>query len=63
VTFWPIAWYTMRHWLERFAYRIEIGAEPFLIAALMTIALALLSVGYQALRATRANPVETLRYE
>jgi putative ABC transport system permease protein len=53
----------MQSWLERFAYRIEIGVEPFLFAALVTLSLTALSVGFQAIRATRANPVETLRYE
>jgi len=60
---WPVAWYIVSRWLERFAYRIDVGPGPFLLATLLALILAVLSVGYQAFRAARANPVEALRYE
>jgi putative ABC transport system permease protein len=63
VIVWPLAWYIVTRWLERFAYRIDIGPEPFVSASLLALILAMSSVGYQALKAARANPVEALRYE
>jgi putative ABC transport system permease protein len=59
----PIAYVVMRSWLERFAYRIDIGPWPFVAVTLLTLAIALLTVGAQAVRAARANPVDAIRYE
>ncbi len=60
---WPLAWYLMSHWLQNFAYRIEIEWWVFALAGGMALLIALLTVGYQAVRAALANPVEALRYE
>ncbi len=60
---WPLAWFAMERWLQNFAYRIDIGYRPFLIAAASAFAIALLTVGYQAVKAAVANPVEALKYE
>lgn len=60
---WPIAWYFISKWLENFAYRIELTIWPFLLAGLVALVIALLTVSWQAIRAARANPVEALRYE
>jgi putative ABC transport system permease protein len=59
----PIGYYVMNVWLENYAYRIHIGAGLFLIAILSTVILAWLTVGYQAIRAASANPVDALRCE
>ncbi|WP_421919977.1 ABC transporter permease [Marinifilum sp.] len=59
----PIAWYIMQYWLEGFAYRIEIGILPFIIAGIVTGAFALLTVGRQTWKAANQNPIESLRYE
>jgi putative ABC transport system permease protein len=59
----PIALYTMNHWLENFAYRIEIGAGIFLLAGVVAILIALATVSWQSIRAALANPVDSLRYE
>lgn len=59
----PLTWWAARSWLENFAYRIEIGPTPFLLAALLAGGIALGSVSYQAIRASRADPVDSLRYE
>jgi putative ABC transport system permease protein len=59
----PVSWLLNRLWLDLFAYRIDVGAGAFVLAAL-TLGLALLgSVGLQALRAAHADPVEALRTE
>ena len=60
---WPIAWYAMHRWLESFAYRIELGPGVFVLGGVLALAIAWLTVSYQAIRAARANPVEALRYE
>ncbi len=59
----PIAWYFMNRWLQSFAYRIQISWLVFAWAALGTAAVALASIGYQAIKAARANPIESLRSE
>jgi putative ABC transport system permease protein len=60
---WPVAYYAMNHWLQNFAYRIHIGPLVFIQSAALALIIALLTVGYQAVKAAFANPVETLRYE
>jgi putative ABC transport system permease protein len=60
---WPLAYYAMHRWLEGFAYRTGIGIGIFLLSGLMILAIAMLSVGYQAARAALSNPIDSLRYE
>jgi putative ABC transport system permease protein len=59
----PIAWYTMNHWLQGYAYRIRIGGWVFLLAGSLSILISLLTVSYQAIAAARANPARSLRPE
>lgn len=59
----PVAWYTMSEWLSSYDYRIEISIEIFIAAGLITIAIALATVSFQAIRAAIANPVKSLRSE
>ena len=59
----PFAWYAMQNWLENFAYRIEINWLVFVIAGIVAITIALLTVSYQAFKAAMANPVKSLRTE
>ena len=59
----PIAWWGMNKWLEDFAYRIDIQWWMFAVAGLAAVAIALLTVSWQAIRAAVANPVESLRDE
>jgi putative ABC transport system permease protein len=60
---WPLAWYIMNIWLQDFAYRIVIEPWVFVTAALLAIITALLTVTFQALKAAKTNPVESLRSE
>ena len=60
---WPIAYFTMNRWLQNYAYRIDIGLSAFVLAGLIVLGIALLTVSYQAIKAARANPVDALRYE
>ena len=60
---WPMAWYLANRWLQNFAYHIEMSIWFFVLAGGMAIAIALLTVSTQAVKAAMANPVEALRYE
>jgi putative ABC transport system permease protein len=60
---WPAAYYAANRWLQSFSYRTSIGISPFIVAALITLVVALLSVIFQTLRAATANPIHSLRYE
>ena len=57
----PVSYYLMYTWLGEFVYRTEIGVMVFLIAAVFSLLVTLLTVGYQSVRAARANPVDSLR--
>ena len=59
----PVAWYTMNLWLRDFAYKITIEWWMFAIAGAVTVAIALLTVSYQSIRAAFVNPVKSLRTE
>ena len=59
----PLAWWAMDNWLQGFAYRAEIGWWIFGLAGLVSISIALITVGSQAVKAALANPVESLRSE
>jgi putative ABC transport system permease protein len=63
VAAWPLAYYIMNHWLTHFAYRIDMTVWPFLLGGIAALAIAIVTVGWQAVRAATANPVESLRYE
>jgi ABC-type antimicrobial peptide transport system permease subunit len=60
---WPCAYFLMKNWLQGFAYRSAIAWWLFALTGTGTLAIALLTVGFQAVRAARANPVDSLRYE
>jgi putative ABC transport system permease protein len=59
----PVAWFVMQRWLETFAYHVTIGLDVFVMASLLSITIALITVTWQSLKAARANPVKSLRYE
>ena len=59
----PLAWYFMHKWLNDYAYRIDIHWWTFVLTSVIALAIAYLTIGVQALRAGRANPVENLRTE
>jgi len=59
----PMAWFLADYWLNNFTYRTSIDAWVFLLAAFCAIAIALITVSYQAFSAATANPVDSLRNE
>ncbi len=60
---WPLAYYLARGWLNNFAFRISLGPGIFLLTGLLALSLALVTVGYQSIRAARTDPAHTLQYE
>jgi len=59
----PLAWWAMNQWLDDYAYHISLGAGIFGLSLLLTFVVAVLTVGFQSVRAALANPVESLRSE
>lgn len=59
----PLAWYIMNNWLQDFAYRININWWMFFMAGIIAIAIALITISFQAIKAAIANPVKSLRSE
>jgi putative ABC transport system permease protein len=59
----PVAWWAMYQWLDTFAYRTEISWWIFVVAGAVALAIALLTVSIQTIRAALANPVKSLRSE
>lgn len=60
---WPLAYYVMTKWLQNFAFRMNMGLWPFVLAAILAFVIALMTVSYQSIRAALTNPVDSLRYE
>jgi len=59
----PIAWVVMNKWLQDYEYRVDVTWSMFVIAGLLAILIALLTVSFQAIKAALANPVKSLRTE
>ncbi len=59
----PLSWYAMNLWLSRFAYKINVTADVFVISVIACVVIAFGSVIFNALRAAHTNPVDSLRSE
>ena len=59
----PISWYFIQNWLQGFAYRIDINLMVFVLTALATIGIVLITISWQTLKAAFLNPVESIRTE
>ena len=53
----------MNRWLEGYAFRVGIGIEIFILASLLIAMIAMITIGYQVMRAALANPVDAIKYE
>jgi putative ABC transport system permease protein len=60
---WPIAYFAMNKWLQNFAYRTKLNLWIFILSGFAALTITLLTVSYQSIKAARANPVDSLRYE
>lgn len=59
----PVAWYLSTRWLESFVYQTPLGVTVFAAAVGMIVTITLLTVGYESLKASLANPVKALKHE
>lgn len=59
----PLGWFAMNKWLEDFTYRIEIGIWVFALAAFLAVAISIITVSYQSIKAAIVNPIKSLRNE
>lgn len=59
----PLAWYFMHHWLQDFAYHIQIQWWTFALAGVVCVLIAFVTVSLQSVKAALANPVDSLRSE
>lgn len=59
----PVAYYLIRQWLAGFAFKIDMGMGPFILAGLSAVLIALLTVSYNTIKAAMANPVDSLKQE
>ena len=59
----PLAWWMMNRWLQDFAYRVSIAWWIFVLAATLALLITLVTVSFRAIRAARANPINSLRSE
>jgi len=59
----PLSYWAMHNWLQDYTYRITIQWWVFAVACLLSVAIAVLTVSFQAMKAARANPVKSLRTE
>ena len=59
----PLAWYFTNHWLEDFAYRVEVHWWIFAVAGILALLIAFITVSFQSVKAALSNPVDSLRSE
>lgn len=60
---WPVAYFVMKNWLLNFAFRIEITLNVFVLSGIATLLIALSTVAVHTVKAAKANPVKSLKYE
>jgi len=60
---WPAAYYFLNKWLENYPYKIQMNVWLFLSSGFIALAIAAVTVSFQAIKAANANPVKSLRYE
>ena len=59
----PVSWFMMNKWLQDFAYRIHLEWWMFMLAGIISLIIAMVTLGFQAIKAAIANPVKSLRTE
>lgn len=59
----PVGYWASEEWLSQFPYRVSIGAMAFIAAGMMVFVVAALTTSHQAFRASKMDPVNSLRYE
>jgi ABC-type antimicrobial peptide transport system permease subunit len=59
----PLAWYGMNRWLEGYAYQVKLNFWIFMVAGVVAVLIAFLTIGFQSVKAALANPVKSLKSE
>lgn len=60
---WPLAWFALQKWLQNFAYHIQLSWGLFFLAGSVALVVALVTIGYQAMKLALSHPVKALKYE
>jgi putative ABC transport system permease protein len=60
---YPLAYYAINKWLQDFAYHVRIGWFVFVLAMVLALLIAIITISFQAVKAAIANPVDALKYE
>ena len=60
---WPLAYYAMNKWLDNFAYHTELKWWMYVLGAILSIVVVIITISYQSYRAATKNPANSLRYE
>ena len=60
---WIVSYYTISLWLREYPYKIDLSVWPFLISAVASIGVAVLTILYQSVKAARINPINAIKYE
>jgi putative ABC transport system permease protein len=59
----PLAWYLMKSWLDKFAYRTDTNFWMYAAAGTITLGIAMFTVSFQSIKAALTNPTDSLRSE
>jgi len=59
----PLSWFAINRWLQDYAYRVAISWWIFLVAVVLALVIALITISFQAIKAAVANPIKSLRTE
>jgi len=60
---WPLIYFGMKKWLQNFAYRTEMNVSIFVIASIISILIALITISFKTISAANTNPADALKYE
>jgi putative ABC transport system permease protein len=60
---WPLAYWGINKWLEEYKFSIQINVWLFVVPGVLVLAIALVTISFQTIKAARANPVKSLKYE
>jgi len=60
---WPVAFLIMNRWMEKFAYITDIGRTPYVFSFCIVLIIAILTVSFQTVKASLANPADSIRCE
>ena len=60
---WPVSYFVIKPWLQNFTYRIDFPFWTFIISLLLSLCIAVITVSWQALKASRMNPAASIKAE